>query len=67
MLDELIDEIVETVMSLEDDDDEEDEHVCGCRCARHCGIPVDAPVPHETIRQVSDDCDGVCLVVRISL
>ena len=67
-LDALLDEIVETVMRLEDDDDEEeDEHVCDCRRSCHCGIPVDAPVPHETIRQVSDDCDGVCLVVRISL
>ena len=66
-LDALLDEIVETVMSLEDDDDEEDEHVCDCRRSCHCGTPVDAPVPHEVIRQVSDDCDGVCLVIRISL
>lgn len=66
-LDAFLDEVIETVMSLEDDDDEEDEHVCDCRRSCHCGIPVDAPVPHEIVRQVSDDCDGVCLVVRISL
>ena len=66
-LDALLDEIVETVMRLEDDDEEDEADICDCRRACHCGIPVDAPVPHEIIRQVSDDCDGVCLVVRISL
>ena len=66
-LDALLDEIVETVMRLEDDDEENDEDICDCRRACHCGIPVDASVPHEIIRQVSDDCDGVRLVVRISL
>ena len=66
-LDAFLDDVIETVMRLEDDDEEEDEDICDCRRACHCGIPVDAPVPHETIRQVSDDCDGVCLVVRISL
>ena len=66
-LDAFLDEIVETIMRLEDDDEEDDEDICDCRRACHCDIPVDAPVPHETIRQVSDDCDGVCLVVRISL
>ena len=65
-LDAFLDEVIETVMRLEDDD-EEDEDICDCRRACHCGIPVDAPVPHEIIRQVSDDRDGVCLVVRISL
>ena len=54
-------------MRLEDDDEEDDEDICDCRRACHCDIPADAPVPHEIIRQVSDDCDGVCLVVRISL
>ena len=54
-------------MRLEDDAEEDDEDTCDCRRACHCGIPVDAPVPHETIRQVSDDRDGVCLVIRISL
>lgn len=66
-LDAFLDEVVETIMRLEDDDEEDDEDICDCRHACRCGIPVDAPVPHETIRQVSDDCDGVCLVVRISL
>ena len=66
-LDALLDEVVETIMRLEDDDEEDDEDIGDCRRACHCGIPVDAPVPHEIIRQVSDDCDGVCLVVRISL
>ena len=65
-LDAFLDEIVETIMRLEDDDDEDDD-VCDCHCSCNCGIPVDAPVPHEIIRQSSDDCDGVCLVVRISL
>ena len=67
-LDAFLDEVIETVMRLEDDDEEDDEDI-GDRRRRacHCGIPVDAPVPHEIIRQVSDDCDGVCLVVRISL
>lgn len=66
-LDALLDEVVETIMRLEDDDEDDDEDICDCRHACHCGIPVDAPVPHEIIRQVSDDCDRVCLVVRISL
>ena len=66
-LDAFLDDIIVTVMRLEDDDEEDDEDICDCRRACHCGIPVDAPVPNETIRQVSDDCDGVCLVVRISL
>ena len=66
-LDAFLDDVIETVMRLEDDDEEDDEDICDCRRACHCGIPVDAPVPHEIIRQVSDDCDGVCLVVRISL
>lgn len=66
-LDALIDEVIDTIMRLEDDDEDEEEDICDCRRACHCGIPVDAPVPHEIIRQVSDDCDGVCLVVRISL
>ncbi len=67
VLDSLLDEVVETIMRLEDDDEDDDEDICDCRHACHCGTPVDAPVPHEIIRQVSDDCDGVCLVVRISL
>lgn len=66
-LDALIDEVIDTIMRLEDDDEDEEEDICDCRHACHYGIPVDAPVPHEIIRQVSDDCDGVCLVVRISL
>ena len=66
-LDAFLDDVIETVMRLEDDDEEDDEDICDCRRACHCGIPVDAPVPHEIIRQVSDDCDGVCLVIRISL
>ena len=66
-LDAFLDDVIETVMRLEDDDEEDDEDICDCRRACHCGIPVDAPVPNETIRQVSDDCDGVCLVIRISL
>ena len=67
-LDAFLDQVIETIMSLDDDDDdEEDEHVCDCRRSCNCGINTDAPVPHEIIRQVSDDCDGVCLVVRISL
>ena len=68
-LDALLDEVVETIMRLEDDDedDDDDEDICDCRHACHCGIPVDASVPHEIFRQVSDDRDGVCLVVRISL
>ena len=66
-LDAFLDDVIETVMRLEDDDEEDDEDICDCRRACHCGIPVDAPVPNETIRQVSDDCDGVCLIVRISL
>ena len=64
-LDAFLDDVIETVMRLEDDD--EDDDVCDCHCSCNCGIPVDAPVPHEIIRQVSDDCDGVCLVIRISL
>ena len=64
-LDAFLDEVVETVMRLEDDD--EDDDVCDCHCSCNCGINIDAPVPNETIRQVSDDRDGVCLVVRISL
>lgn len=66
-LDAFLDEVVETIMRLEDDDEEDDEDICDRRCACHCGIPVDAPVPHDIFRQVSDDRDGVCLVVRISL
>ena len=66
-LDAFLDEVIETIMRLEDDDEEDDEEICDCRHACRCGTPVDAPVPHETIRQVSDDCDGVCLVIRISL
>ena len=64
-LDAFLDDVIETVMRLEDDD--EDDDVCDCHCSCNCGIPVDAPVPHEIIRQVSDDRAGVCLVVRISL
>ena len=64
-LDAFLDDVIETVMRLEDDD--EDDDVCDCHCSCNCGINTDAPVPHEIIRQVSDDCDGVCLVVRISL
>ena len=64
-LDAFLDDVIETVMRLEDDD--EDDDVCDCHCSCNCGINIDAPVPNETIRQVSDDCDGVCLVVRISL
>ena len=65
-LDAFLDDVIETVMRLEDDD-EEDDDVCDCHCSCNCGINIDAPVPNETIRQVSDDCDGVCLVIRISL
>ena len=64
-LDAFLDDVIETVMRLEDDD--EDDDVCDCHCSCNCGINIDSPVPNETIRQVSDDCDGVCLVVRISL
>lgn len=66
-LDAFLDEVIETIMRLEDDDEEDDEDICDCRHTCRCGIPVDAPAPHESLRQVSDDCDGVCLVVRISL
>ena len=64
-LDAFLDDVIETVMRLEDDD--EDDDVCDCHCSCNCGINIDAPVPNETIRQVSDDRDGVCLVIRISL